>query len=53
MAGALKLEMRNAHFQLATMNATEPSANDVAAFERDLKSRKVRVLLYNKQASER
>jgi zinc/manganese transport system substrate-binding protein len=53
MAGALKLEMRNAHFQLAIMNATEPSARDVAAFERDLKNHKVRVLLYNKQASDK
>jgi zinc/manganese transport system substrate-binding protein len=53
MAGALKLEMRNTHFQLAVMNDTEPSANDVAAFERDLKQRKVRVLLYNKQASDK
>jgi len=32
------------------MNDTEPSARDVAAFERDLKDRKVRVLFYNKQA---
>jgi zinc/manganese transport system substrate-binding protein len=53
MANALKLEMRNTHFQLAIMNDTEPSANDVAAFERDLKHRKVRVLLYNKQASDK
>jgi len=53
MANALKLEMRNAHFQLAIMNDTEPSANDVAAFERDLKQHKVRVLLYNKQASDK
>jgi len=53
MANALKLEMRNTHFQLAIMNDTEPSANDVAAFERDLKQRKVRVLLYNKQASDK
>jgi zinc/manganese transport system substrate-binding protein len=53
MASALKLEMRNTHFQLAIMNDTEPSANDVAAFERDLKYHKVRVLLYNKQASDK
>jgi zinc/manganese transport system substrate-binding protein len=53
MANALKLEMRNTHFQLSIMNDTEPSANDVAAFERDLKHRKVRVLLYNKQASDK
>ena len=51
MAGALGLDMRNTHFQLAIMNDTEPSAADVAAFERDLQQRNVRVLLYNKQAS--
>ena len=52
MADALGLKMRNERFQLAIMNDTEPSARDVAAFEQDLKSRKVRVLFYNKQASE-
>jgi zinc/manganese transport system substrate-binding protein len=51
MAGALKLKMRNERFQLAIMNDTEPSARDVAAFEQDLKTHKVRVLFYNKQAS--
>lgn len=51
MADALKLTMRNQRFQLAIMNDTEPSARDVAAFERDLKAHKVRMLFYNKQAS--
>ena len=51
MAEALKLQMRNERFQLAVMNNTEPSARDVAAFERDLKTHKVRVMFYNKQAS--
>jgi zinc/manganese transport system substrate-binding protein len=51
MARALKLSMTNERFQLAVMNDTEPSARDVAAFERDLKDRKVRVLFYNKQAA--
>jgi len=50
MAKALKLTMSNERFQLAIMNDTEPSARDVAAFERDLKERRVRVLFYNKQA---
>jgi len=50
MAQALKLTMANERFQLAIMNDTEPSARDMAAFERDLKDRKVRVLFYNKQA---
>jgi zinc/manganese transport system substrate-binding protein len=50
MAQALKLTMANERFQLAIMNDTEPSARDIAAFERDLKDRKVRVFFYNKQA---
>jgi zinc/manganese transport system substrate-binding protein len=51
MAGALKLQMRNERLQLAVMNDTEPSARDVAAFEQDLKTHKVRVFFYNKQAA--
>jgi zinc/manganese transport system substrate-binding protein len=51
MASALGLQMRNEKFQLSIMNDTEPSARDVAAFERDLKQHKVRVMFYNKQAS--
>jgi zinc/manganese transport system substrate-binding protein len=51
MADALALKMANERFQLAIMNDTEPSARDVAAFDRDLKTHKVRVLFYNKQAS--
>jgi zinc/manganese transport system substrate-binding protein len=51
MADALQLKMYNGRFQLAIMNDTEPSARDVAAFERDLKTHEVRVLFYNKQAS--
>jgi len=51
MANALKLQMRNERFQLAIMNDTEPSARDVAAFEQDLKTHKVRIFFYDKQAS--
>jgi zinc/manganese transport system substrate-binding protein len=51
MARQLGLEMRNAAFQRAVMNDTEPSASDVAAFEDDLKERKVRALLYNVQTT--
>jgi zinc/manganese transport system substrate-binding protein len=51
MADALALKMRNERLQLAIMNDTEPSARDIAAFERDLKTHKVRALFYNKQAS--
>ncbi len=53
MAAALGLTMRNQSFQLAMMNNTEPSARDVAAFENDLKERKVKALLYNSQVSEK
>jgi zinc/manganese transport system substrate-binding protein len=51
MAEALGLTMRNQRFQLSIMNDTEPSARDVAAFEQDLKTHQVRMLIYNKQAS--
>jgi zinc/manganese transport system substrate-binding protein len=53
MAAALKLQMRNERFQLAVMNDTEPSARDIAAFEQDLRTHQVRVLFYNKQASDK
>jgi zinc/manganese transport system substrate-binding protein len=53
LAAALGLKMRNEKFQLSIMNNTEPSARDVAAFERDLTQHKVRVLFYNKQASDK
>lgn len=53
MAAALGLTMRNERFQLAMMNDTEPSARDIAAFETDLKERKVKALIYNKQVSEK
>jgi zinc/manganese transport system substrate-binding protein len=51
MANALGLKMRNERLQLSIMNDTEPSAHDVAAFQDDLKGHKVRVMFYNKQAS--
>jgi zinc/manganese transport system substrate-binding protein len=53
MTDAIGLTMRNQRFQLAMMNDTEPSARDVAAFENDLRDRKVKVLLYNSQVSEK
>jgi len=52
MVEAIKLKMRNARFQLAIMNNTEPSASEIAAFQKDLKTRAVKVLLYNSQTSE-
>ena len=53
MATALGLKMRNGRFQLSIMNDTEPAARDVAAFEQDLKDHKVRVMFFNKQASDK
>ena len=52
MAEAIKLKMRNPRFQLAIMNNTEPSASEIAAFQKDLKTRAVKVLLFNSQTSE-
>lgn len=51
MFDALGLRVRNQPFQLAVMNNTEPSASDVAAFENDLKTHRVKLLIYNSQAS--
>lgn len=53
MAQALGLTMRNEKFQLALMNESEPSARDIGAFENDLKTGKVKVLIYNSQVSEK
>jgi zinc/manganese transport system substrate-binding protein len=52
MSDAIGLSMRNPRFQLAVMNDTEPSASDIAAFEKDLREKRVRVLIYNSQATE-
>ncbi len=52
MSDAIGLDMRNPRFQLAVMNDTEPSASDIAAFEKDLKERRVHLLIYNSQATE-
>ena len=52
MFAALGMEVRNQSFQLSVMNDTEPSASDVAAFENDLKTHKVKLLVYNSQASD-
>ena len=46
------MEVRNQAFQLAVMNNTEPSASDVAAFENDLKTHRVKLLIYNSQATD-
>ena len=38
--------------RLAVMNDTEPSASDIAAFETDLRTHAVKLLVYNAQASD-
>lgn len=52
MLDAIGLHSRNQSFQLAVMNNAEPSASDVAGFERDLKTHAVKLLIYNSQASD-
>ena len=52
MFDALGMQVRNQSFQLAVMNNTEPSASDVAAFESDLKTHQVKLLVYNSQATD-
>lgn len=52
MAKTLDLDMRNRGFQRAMMNDTEPGPSQVAAFEDDLRNRKVKVLLYNSQVTD-
>jgi zinc/manganese transport system substrate-binding protein len=52
MFEALGMTVRNQSFQLAVMNNTEPSASDVAAFENDLKTGQVKLLVYNSQATD-
>ncbi|HZP21773.1 MAG TPA: zinc ABC transporter substrate-binding protein [Bauldia sp.] len=51
MAEALGLVVTNQRFQTAVMNDTEPSAADVAAFEDDIRSRRIRALFYNSQVT--
>ena len=52
MFEALGMTDRNQGFQLAVMNDTEPSASDIAAFENDLKTHRVKLLIYNSQATD-
>jgi zinc/manganese transport system substrate-binding protein len=51
-AGLIGLKVHNEKFALAIMNNAEPAASEVAGFESDLKGHKVKVMLYNAQASE-
>jgi zinc/manganese transport system substrate-binding protein len=53
MFEALGMEVRNLSFQRAVMNDTEPSASDMTAFESDLETHRVKLLVYNSQATDR
>jgi zinc/manganese transport system substrate-binding protein len=46
------MQVHDRRFQLAVMNGTEPGASDVVTFENDLESHRVRMLVYNSQASD-
>lgn len=52
MAEALGLKMLNYEFQVATMNDTEPSPSQVAAFENSLKDGSAKILFYNSQVTD-
>jgi len=52
MAEALGFRMLNGAFQTATMNDTEPSASEIAAFQKSLKDGTARILFYNSQVSD-
>jgi zinc/manganese transport system substrate-binding protein len=52
MFDALGMQVRNQAFQRAVMNNTEPSASDIASFENDLKTHRVKLLVYNSQATD-
>ncbi len=52
MAEALGFKMLNYDFQVATMNDTEPSPSQVAAFENSLKDGSAKILFYNSQVSD-
>ncbi len=52
MFAALGMIPRNTGFQRAVMNETEAGASEVAGFETDLRSHRVRLLVFNSQASD-
>jgi len=51
MADALGLQVKHGRFALAVMNDAEPRPSDVAAFEADLRTRRLRALIYNSQTA--
>ncbi len=53
MAEALGFTMLNTEFQIATMNNAEPSATQVAAFEKSLTEGEAKILFYNSQVTDK
>lgn len=53
MARALGLRVHEQGFQTAMMNDVEPSVSEVIKFDGDLRQRRVRVLIYNSQVTDR
>ena len=51
-ADLIGLKVHNEKFAWAIMNDAEPTASEVAGFEDDLRGHKVKVMLFNAQASE-
>jgi zinc/manganese transport system substrate-binding protein len=52
MFEALGMVVKEMSFQNSVMNDTEPSVSDVAKFENDLKGHKLKLLVYNSQATD-
>jgi len=52
MFDALGMKVRNQSFQLSVMNNTEPAPSDIAGFENDLRTHRVRLMVFNSQASD-
>ena len=51
-AGLIGLKVHNEKYALAIMNNAEPTPSEVAGFENGLKGHKVKVMMYNAQASD-
>ncbi|MDE7547677.1 zinc ABC transporter substrate-binding protein [Acetobacter fabarum] len=52
LADLLGLQMDERAYQLAIMNDVEPAPSTVAAFESDLKEKRLKMLVYNQQVEE-
>jgi zinc/manganese transport system substrate-binding protein len=52
MANALGFKMLNYDFQVKIMNDSEPSADQTAAFEKNLTSKTAKILFYNSQVTD-